>query len=126
MSIHPIFSVLVSRPELVMEHMAGYAALVQEEASSAGSALARRALAWAAVALSFTVFVTLAGVAAMLGAMQGEFHWMLLAAPAAALLMCGLAWSVARQPLPGAAFSDLKTQFDADAAALRVATAGTR
>jgi len=29
--VHPIFSVLVSRPELVMDHVAGYAALVSRK-----------------------------------------------------------------------------------------------
>ncbi len=124
MSIHPIFSVLVSRPELVMDHMAGYAALVQQEASSVGVAIARRAVAWVVAALSFTVFLTLTGVAAMLGVMNSEFHWVLLVAPGVALAITLLAWSVARQPMPGAAFSEIKTQIDADAQALR--TAGAR
>ena len=40
--VHPIFSVLITRPELVMDHVAGYAALVQEEASTVGVQVARR------------------------------------------------------------------------------------
>ena len=44
--VHPIFSVLITKPELVMEHVAGYASLVREEASSVGKDVARRAIAW--------------------------------------------------------------------------------
>lgn len=39
--VHPVFSVLISRPDLVMDHAAGYAALVQEEASSVGVEVVR-------------------------------------------------------------------------------------
>jgi hypothetical protein len=41
--LHPIFSVLIHKPELVIDHFAGYAALVQEEASSVGGEVAKRA-----------------------------------------------------------------------------------
>ena len=44
--VHPIFSVLIARPELVMEHAAGYASLMREEASSVGKEVAKRAIAW--------------------------------------------------------------------------------
>ena len=30
--VHPLFSVLIRRPELVVDHLSGYAALVQQEA----------------------------------------------------------------------------------------------
>ena len=117
--VHPIFSVLITRPELVMNHVAGYAALVQEEASTVGVQVARRAVAWGVAVLAFIVFLVLAGVAVMLGTMQGEFHWVLIAAPGAALLIAVVAWSMARQPLPAKAFTELKAQLDADAQALR-------
>ena len=116
---HPIFSVLINRPELVMDHVAGYAALVQEEASSVGVQVARRVIAWGVAVLALVVFLVLAGVAVMLGVMHGEFHWVLVLAPASALLLSVLAWSVARQRLPAKAFTELKAQIDADAQALR-------
>lgn len=123
--VHPIFSVLVTRPELVMDHVAGYAALVQEEASSVGLQVAKRIIAWGIAVLGLIVFLLLAGVAVMLGAMQGQFHWVLVAVPGAALLVSLIAWSVARQRLPAKAFTDLKAQLDADAQALRAAGAQT-
>jgi hypothetical protein len=116
--VHPIFSVLVSRPELVMDHMAGYAALVQEEASSVGSEVAKRAIAWAVCAFCGLVFLLLAGVAAMMGAVH-EFHWALVLVPAIPLVLALLAWNVARQRLPAKAFAELRAQMDADAQALR-------
>jgi hypothetical protein len=117
--VHPIFSVLITRPELVMNHVAGYAALVQEEASTVGVQVAKRAVAWGIAVLALIVFLVLAGVAVMLGALQDEFHWVLVAAPGAALLVSVAAWSVARQRLPAKAFTELKAQLDADAQALR-------
>ena len=116
--LHPIFSVLVSKPELVMEHIAGYAALMRDEASSVGLELAKRAIAWGVTLFGFLVFLILAGVAAMLGAIH-EFHWMLVIAPAIALAISVAGFLVARQRLPEKAFTELKAQLDADAQALR-------
>ena len=121
--VHPIVSVLITRPQLVVDHFAGYAALVREEASTVGVALARRVIAWAAAALGLLVFLILAGVAVMLAAVH-EFHWALVLAPGAALLVSVVAWTVARQRLPAQAFTELKAQLDVDAQALR--TLGAR
>jgi hypothetical protein len=117
--IHPIFSVLINRPELVMDHVAGYAALVQEEASSVGSEVVKRVIAWTVVVVGLLVFLVLAGVAVMLGAMQDQFHLSLVLVPAAPLAISFIAWTVARQRLPAKAFTELKAQLDADAHALR-------
>ena len=122
--VHPIFSVLISRPELVMDHVAGYASLVQEEASSVGVEVAKRVIAWAVAASGLLVFLVLAGVAVMLGSIHG-FHWSLVLAPATALLVSVVAWNIARQRLPAKAFAELKAQLDADAQALRTLGART-
>ncbi|GAC1544025.1 MAG: hypothetical protein NVS2B4_22190 [Ramlibacter sp.] len=116
--VHPIFSVLVSRPELVMDHVAGYAALAQEEASSVGTEVVKRAAAWAVCGVGTLLFVVFAGIALMLGALH-EFHWALLLVPAAPLALSVAAFFVARKSLPGRAFAELRAQFDADAQALR-------
>lgn len=117
--LHPIFSVLIRKPELVIDHVAGYAALVQEEASTVGGEVARRAVAWGIAAVGALVFLVLAGVAAMLGVLHEQFHWILVAAPAVPLAIAIAAWNVARKRLPAKAFSELKAQLDADAQALR-------
>jgi len=116
--LHPLLSVLVRRPDLVLAHLAGYATLIREEASATGSAIVRRALAWAVAILSFTVFLVLAGVAAMLAALHAV-HWVLLLVPGIALVLSVLAWAQARQKLPAEALSELRSQLDADIEILR-------
>ena len=117
--LHPIFSVLISKPELVMEHVAGYAALVRDEASTAGVQVAKRAVAWGVTLVSLLLFLILAGVALMLGAVNERFHWALVIVPGIALVTAIAAFVVARKPLPDKAFGELKAQLDADAQVLR-------
>jgi peptidoglycan/LPS O-acetylase OafA/YrhL len=117
--VHPIFSVLITRPELVMDHVAGYAALVQEEASTVGVHVARRAAAWGAAVIGLLVFLILAGVACMFGAIYEEFHWALVIVPTVPLVVAIAGYAVAREPLPASAFAELRAQLDADAQALR-------
>ncbi len=121
--VHPIFAVLITKPELVMEHVAGYASLVREEASSVGVEVAKRAIAWGVTLFAFLVFLILAGVAAMLGAMLAGFHWVLVVAPGIALAISVGGFLVARQRLPEKAFTELKAQLDADAQTLRAISA---
>ena len=117
--VHPIFSVLVSRPELVMDHVAGYAALVQEEASSMGTEVAKRAIAWAACGVCALLFLVFTGVALMLAGVNEAFHWSLLVVPAVPLVAALVAWNVARKRMPAKAFAELKAQLDADVQVLR-------
>lgn len=122
--VHPIFSVLVSRPELVVDHLTGYAALAQQEASTLGKEVLQRAIAWGVAAVSFVVFLVLAGVALMLGAIDG-FNWVLVLAPAVVLALGVGAMVFARKSLPSQAFSELRGQLEADAQALRMAGASS-
>jgi len=117
--VHPIFSVLITRPELVMEHVAGYASLMREEASSVGSEVAKRAVAWGVTLFAALVFLILAGVAAMLGAIQDRFLWAFVIVPLIPLVISVAAFTVARKRLPEKAFTELKAQLDADAQTLR-------
>ena len=119
--VHPIFSVLVRRPELVVDHLSGYAALVQQEASSLGIEVARCALAWAIAVVSLVVFLILAGVAVMLGVMNDEFHWILILIPGLALALGAVAASMAIKSMPTKIFVELRGQVEADAQALRMA-----
>jgi hypothetical protein len=121
--VHPIFKVLISRPELVIDHLSGYAALATQEASTLGTEVLRRAIAWGVAAVAFIVFLVLAGVAVMLGFMQGEFHWVLVLAPGAALALALVAMTMARKSLPSQVFVELRGQLEADAQALRMAGA---
>lgn len=117
--VHPIFSVLLSKPELLIQHFSGYASLMRDEASSVGMEVARRAIACGVALFGLLVFLVLAGVAAMLGVMHGTFHWVLLVVPGIALAIAIGGWTQARQRLPEKAFTELKAQLEADAQALR-------
>lgn len=121
--VHPIFKVLVRRPELVVDHLSGYAALATQEATTLGTEVLRRAIAWGVAAIAFMVFLVLAGVALMLGFMQDQFHWVLVLAPGAALALALIAMVMARKSLPTQAFVELRGQLEADAQALRMAGA---
>jgi hypothetical protein len=123
--VHPIFKVLVRRPELVVDHLSGYAALAQQEASTLGGEVLRRAIAWGIAAAALIVFLMLAGVAVMLGFMFGEFRWVLVIAPGVTLAIAIGAMSMARKSLPTQAFVELRGQLEADAQALRMAGAGS-
>lgn len=117
--VHPLFTVLINRPELIVDHAAGYAALVREEAAGYGHEALSRAIAWGVAVLALGAFLILAGVAAMLAALHSQFHWALLAVPGASLALAVAAWVHARKPMASTHFHELKAQIDADAQALR-------
>ena len=117
--LHPLFSTIVQRPDLVIDHLSAYGSLFQKEASSAGSHLIARALAGIAAILAFSVFLVLAGTALMLGFLQNQFHWMLVAVPGLALALAVIAAVIAMKPLKSERFPELKAQVDSDAQALR-------
>jgi len=119
--LHPLFTLLIRKPELVVEHLAGYGALVHEEVSDVGVQLATRMAAWGAMVVMASVFVTLTGVAVMLGFAMQTCHWALVVVPAVALLATGGCFLYARTPMPATRFDGLKAQIDADVQAMRIA-----
>lgn len=116
--LHPIFSLLMNRPELVADHLAGYAALAGEEAADAGQAWLGRALAWLLTVVLAAVFVALTGGAVMLGALH-TFHWALVAVPTATGLLALVAWALARRPVATRAFGELRQQLNTDLLAFK-------
>lgn len=119
--VHPVFSLLISRPDLAVDHASAYAALVQQEATGLGLDTVRRGLAWVAALVLLAVFLVLAGTATMLGALQGQFHWALAAAPAVALGLAFIAWLLARRPMGTSYFPETRAQIAADAQVMRAA-----
>lgn len=119
--LHPLFSTLIQRPDLALNHASAYAALINQEARVASGQLLRRGLAWAFAGVFGCMFIVLTGVALMLGFMNNQFHWVLVLVPGAALLLTIVAMVKAQQPLPTENFMELKTQIDSDARALRMA-----
>lgn len=86
-----------------------------------GNHVVSRLVAWVLFVLCGFLFLSLAGVALMLGVLQNQFHWILIAAPGVALLMTVAAFLKARTPLPSQHFPELKAQLDSDVHALRMA-----
>jgi len=117
--LHPLFSTAVHRPDLVVDHVTAYAALLQAEARSAGTAWMSRLLAWLLVAMGTLLSLVLAGVALMLGLLLDQFHWVLLAVPGACVGLTLLAYSRANRAVLTATFTDLKAQFASDVRTLR-------
>lgn len=120
--LHPLFSTLIQRPDLLVEHACAYSALLHQEVTQAGSQLASRYMAWGAAALCGLVFVLFAGMALMMGMLHNQFHWVLLAVPGAALVLMLAAIAKARKPLVEARFTELKAQVDSDIQALKAAS----
>jgi hypothetical protein len=118
--LHPVFTTLIKRPDLVADHVTAYVELVQQEATGLGADWVQRGLAWAMAAFGAVLFLMLAGVALMLGAVL-QFHWMLLTVPGAVLLLTLVALARARTPQREERFKELKAQLQSDAQALREA-----
>lgn len=120
--LHPLFSTLVQRPDLLVDHLSAYAALFGQEAKTAGTELVQKLLAWVLAVVCGSIFLVLAGIALMLGFTQKQFHWILVVVPLFTLLLTALAISKAKKPLPTEHFPLFKEQLDTDAAALRMAS----
>ncbi len=119
--MHPLCLTMIRRPDLVVDHLSAYAALFQQEASQASQTLINRVLIWFVAILSAAICVVLSGTALMLGVLQNQFHWILVAVPGA-MALCALgAFAWTRQPVLADHFSNVKSQLASDASALRTA-----
>ena len=110
-----LLQVLTNHPGLVMDHAQAYAGLLASETQTAVKQLKRQAILTVVAIASLCVGAVLVGVAWMLFAL-GTPLWALVSAPLPALLVGGVCLQMARQPLPGAPFADLKRQWAADIA----------
>ena len=117
--LHPLFSTLIQRPDLLVEHVSAYSALFHQEATQAGSQLVKRYMAWALAGISGLAFVLFSGMALMMGMLHNQFHWVLLAVPGIALVLMLAAIAKAKAPFTEARFTDLKAQVSSDIQALR-------
>ena len=117
--LHPLFSTIVQRPDLVVDHLSAYGSLFHKEATSAGSDLTARAVAGIAAILAIAMFLVFSGVALMLGLLQNQFHWVLVAVPGVALILAVVAAVIVMKPMKSERFPELKAQIDSDAQALR-------
>ncbi|MDM0043714.1 hypothetical protein QTH91_04395 [Variovorax dokdonensis] len=118
--LHPIYTTLLSHPELVADHLANYAMLVREEAGQTGKRLIGRTIAGVTAVISALMALGLIGIAVMLGVMHGQFHWVLVIVPAIAVLVALVGAYVATRHTDLAGFEEVKAQIDADVEALHL------
>ena len=119
--LHPIFPLLIRRPDLIVDHLGGYLALLRQESADAGAGLLKRGVALALAGFLSAAFIGMAGIAIMLGAVLDRFSWALVLVPGSVLLLIGAALWVARQPMAGPAYAQLQAQLEADRQLLRAA-----
>lgn len=118
---HPVFSLVLGRPDLIAEHLANYGALVQEEASETGRGIATKVISGMVALVSASLALGLAGVAVMLGGLHGTFHWVLVIVPGVAALLAAVCAWMALRPVTNNGFADVRAQVEADIRALRAA-----
>jgi cytochrome bd-type quinol oxidase subunit 2 len=118
--MHPLYLTVIRRPDLIVDHLGAYAALLTQEASQASQALANRALLWIVVVFSGAIGVVLSGTALMLGVLQNQFHWILVAVPGVMVFCALVALAQAKQAVFASHFANIKSQLFSDAQALRV------
>jgi cytochrome bd-type quinol oxidase subunit 2 len=119
--MHPLCLTIIRRPDLVVDHLSAYAALLTQEASQASQTLANRVLLWLLAVISGAIGVVLSGTALMLGVLQNQFHWILVAVPGVLVLCALVALAQAKQAVMASHFANIKSQLLSDAQALRVA-----
>ena len=117
--LHPIFSAAIQRPDLIVEHMSAYGALLSQDAKAVSNQLLSRVLAYLLAVICGSVFISMVGVALMLGFVYNQFHWVLVIVPASALFMTVLAAVKATRPLAQNHFAEFKAQLSSDSRALR-------
>lgn len=112
--LHPIFSVLLRNPELIVNHLAGYAELMKVEVSAAGQSVSKRVISGVISVASAFLALTMSGVAVMLGVMHGSFNWVFVVVPGIAAVVAIICAVIAGRPAQNNAFFDLRDQFRAD------------
>ena len=112
--LHPIFTVLLRNPELIVNHLAGYAQLMKVEVSAAGQNISKRIVSGIISVVSALLALIMLGVAVMLGVMHGSFNWILVVIPGMAATVAVICAVIASRPAQSNAFFDLRDQFRAD------------
>lgn len=120
--LHPIFATVIQRPDLIAEHFSAYCAVLNQDARAVRIQFVRRAIAGSLAVVCGSVFISMSGVAVMLGFVQNQFHWSLVVVPGVALLIAIVAAVVAMQPLAQGNFAEFKAQLKSDVSALRTAS----
>ena len=121
----PLFNLVTHRPDLIVDHLAGYLKLAQDELAEVKQQVIRRAVA-SAVALIFAIaFIVLAGVALMLASISTQSQSanaptvMLIAVPAIALVAAIIAAIAALKAAPAQTSASFADHIQRDIQAFR-------
>ena len=120
--MHPLLLTIIRRPDLAINHLSAYAALLAQEANQASKSFLNRVLVRLIAFMFGVVSVIFAGTALMLGILQNQFHWILLAVPGVMLLCTFFALAWAKQADFSGHFANIKSQLSNDMQALRAAS----
>ncbi len=115
--IYALFKALLLKPKLLAAHMRNYGELVRCEMQVTMRHWIVKAVAWLTMGVCLLLFLVLAGVAVMIGALQDQRHWILLLVPSIPLLMAVVALMVALRKTPHSPVRAIRQQFVADVAA---------
>lgn len=116
--IYALLKAAVLKPRLLAAHLHNYGEFIRSEMQGTARQWAVKVVAFAVFGIGMLAFLILGGVAVMIGVMQGQYHWILLAVPAVALGLALVALIVALQKTAGQGISNIKQQFAADMQAL--------
>lgn len=122
--MHPLLTLLATRPQLLVDHAQAYAALFTEEFGLARATWRRQVLLYAVALCCLGVAAVLAGVSTLLWFTTTPAVttlWVLVAVPAVPLLLAAVCLLLARQPPQSATFANLGRQINEDMAMLRAA-----
>ncbi|MEN9618368.1 MAG: hypothetical protein RL406_605 [Pseudomonadota bacterium] len=120
--ITTIWNLLLARPQLLADHMRGYAALMRDETELAMAYLRYRLSLWVAWVICALVFLGLLGVSVMLWATTpnaSQVHgWVFIAVPTIPLTGLVMTWIALNRPPPQPLWDVLQKQIAADMALL--------
>lgn len=121
--IHPLLTKLATEPQLFVEHLSAYGALVNLEARDASRAWQRRTAALAICAVMAVLGLVFTGVALMLVAawpwQNMPAPWLMLSVPAVMWVVAGFSWWLGTRHPAAKPFAHLRQQLAADAQLMR-------
>ncbi len=116
---HPLIRLLISRPDLLAAHVAGYADLVGAQLTEAVVSVRAKAMLLVSAVVFMLFGLMFSGVAVLLAASIPVQHmpaaWLLWVTPAVPLLAALVCWLLAQRHSAGWDFKLVKEQVAADA-----------
>ena len=120
--LHPIFSTVIQRPDLIAEHISAYVAVLGQDVQAVRVQLVQRIIAGSVAVVFGLLFMVFTGIAVMLGVTQNNFNWSLIVVPGIMLVVAVIAAVKAIKPFSQGNFSEFKSQLKNDVSALHAAS----